>query len=51
MAHRKDITISHQDETAAVVIDGVKPGDTVVTDGASRVTDGAHVKVLAGHVS
>jgi membrane fusion protein, multidrug efflux system len=51
VAHRKDVTISHQDETAAVVTDGVKPGDTVVTDGASRVTDGAHVKVLAGHVS
>jgi multidrug efflux system membrane fusion protein len=46
MAHRKDVTISHQDETAAVVTDGVKPGDTVVTDGASRVTDGAHVKLL-----
>jgi multidrug efflux system membrane fusion protein len=47
MAHRKDVTISHQDETAAVVTEGVKPGDTVVTDGASRVTDGAHVKLLA----
>jgi multidrug efflux system membrane fusion protein len=50
VAHRKDVTISHQDETAAVVTEGVKPGDTVVTDGASRVTDGAHVKLLAGHV-
>jgi len=47
MAHRKDVTISHQDETAAVATEGVKPGDTVVTDGASRVTDGAHVKLLA----
>jgi len=46
-AHRKDVTISHQDETEAVVANGVKPGDTVVTDGASRVTDGAHVKLLA----
>ncbi len=46
VAHRKDVTISHQDETAAVVTQGVKPGDTVVTDGASRVTDGARVKLL-----
>ena len=39
--------VPHSDETAAVATEGVKPGDTVVTDGASRVTDGAHVKLLA----
>ena len=47
VAHRRDVTISHQDETAAVVTEGAKPGDTVVIDGASRVTDGARVKLLA----
>ena len=47
VAHRRDVTISHQDETAAVVTDGAKPGDSVVIDGASRVTDGARVKLLA----
>jgi membrane fusion protein, multidrug efflux system len=46
VAHRRDVTVSHQDETAAVITDGVKPGDVVITDGASRVTDGAHVKLL-----
>jgi multidrug efflux system membrane fusion protein len=45
-AHRRDVTISQQDETAAVVTEGIKPGDSVVTDGASLVTDGAHLKLL-----
>jgi multidrug efflux system membrane fusion protein len=44
---RRTIIISHQDDTRAVVTSGVMPGDTVVTDGASRLTDGAHVKKLA----
>jgi multidrug efflux system membrane fusion protein len=47
VAHRRSVTIPHQDETLAVISDGVKPGETVVTDGASRVTDGVHVKRLA----
>jgi multidrug efflux system membrane fusion protein len=46
VAHRRTVTIPHQDETLAVISDGVKPGETVVTDGASRVTDGVHVKRL-----
>ena len=46
VAHRRAITISNQDENTAVVTAGVRTGETVVTDGASRVTDGAHVKLL-----
>jgi multidrug efflux system membrane fusion protein len=46
IAHRRSVTIPHQDESIAVVSDGLRAGDTVVTDGASRVTDGAHVKLL-----
>jgi multidrug efflux system membrane fusion protein len=46
IAHRRSVTIPHQDENIAVVTAGVHAGETVVTDGASRVTDGAHVKLL-----
>jgi multidrug efflux system membrane fusion protein len=46
IAHRRSVTIPHQDELIAVVSDGLRTGETVVTDGASRVTDGAHVKLL-----
>jgi multidrug efflux system membrane fusion protein len=44
---RREVTISHQDDTRAVITAGLAPGDTVVTDGASRLTDGAHIKKLA----
>jgi multidrug efflux system membrane fusion protein len=47
VAHRRSVTIPHQDENLAVIADGLKPGEVVVTDGASRVTDGVHVKRLA----
>jgi multidrug efflux system membrane fusion protein len=46
-ATRRPVTISHQDDTLAVITTGLSPGDIVVTDGASRLTDGAHVKKLA----
>jgi multidrug efflux system membrane fusion protein len=45
---RRAVTIGQQNETIAVVTQGVQPGDAVVTDGASRVTDGAHVKIMTG---
>jgi multidrug efflux system membrane fusion protein len=44
---RRPVTVSHQDDTLAVITTGLSPGDAVVTDGASRLTDGAHVKKLA----
>ncbi len=44
---RRTITVSHQDDTTAVITAGLSPGDTIVTDGASRLTDGAHFKKLA----
>ena len=44
---RRIIMVPHQDDVRAVVASGLKPGETVVTDGASRLTDGAHVKRLA----
>jgi multidrug efflux system membrane fusion protein len=44
VAHRREVVVAHQDETIAVVSSGLKPGEQVITDGASRVTDGAHVR-------
>jgi multidrug efflux system membrane fusion protein len=44
-AHRRPVVVANQDDAVAVIDQGVKPGDTVVTDGVSRVTDGVKVKV------
>jgi membrane fusion protein, multidrug efflux system len=46
-AHRQLVQIPHQDETLAVIASGLHVGDTVITDGASRLTDGAKVHRLA----
>jgi multidrug efflux system membrane fusion protein len=45
-AHRRAVQIPHQDESIAVIGSGLKPGEIVVTDGSSRLTDGAHVRRL-----
>jgi multidrug efflux system membrane fusion protein len=42
---RRQVTVGHEDETASVITEGVKPGDRVVVDGAARLTDGAHVTI------
>jgi len=42
---RRQVTVGHEDETASVITDGVKPGDRVVIDGAARLTDGSHVTI------
>lgn len=46
-AHRKDVTIGYEDVLGAVVTGGILPGERVVVDGASRLTDGAKVAVVA----
>lgn len=51
VAHRRNVTVPRQDEDMAVVTDGVKAGEKVVTDGASRLTDGAKVKLLDRHAA
>jgi multidrug efflux system membrane fusion protein len=43
---RHPVTIARQTETLAVVSDGLQPGQVVVTDGASRLTDGSHIRQL-----
>lgn len=45
-AHRRDVTIGYEDDLGSVVTSGIKPGDHVVVDGASRLTDGAKVSVV-----
>lgn len=46
VVHRHPITVSRQDETVAVVTAGLQPGQLIVTDGASRLTEGSHVRRL-----
>ena len=47
-AHRHPVTVARQDEVQAVVSSGLRAGDLVVTDGASRLTEGSHVRRLTG---
>jgi multidrug efflux system membrane fusion protein len=46
-AHRKNVTIGYEDTIGSVVTSGIEPGEHVVVDGASRLTDGAKVSVVA----
>jgi multidrug efflux system membrane fusion protein len=43
---RQSVTVGHEDQAASIITAGLKPGDKVVTDGASRLTDGARVVVV-----
>jgi multidrug efflux system membrane fusion protein len=47
VAHRHAIDVARQDERVAVVSSGLQAGQTVVTDGASRLTEGSHVRRIA----
>jgi multidrug efflux system membrane fusion protein len=42
---RRPVTVGHEDMLAAIVTAGLQPGERVVVDGASRLTDGARVAV------
>ena len=44
VASRHPVTVARQDEQLAVVSSGLAPGQVVVTDGASRLTEGSHVR-------
>jgi multidrug efflux system membrane fusion protein len=44
---RKVVQVGHEDEKASIITAGLRPGDQVIVDGASRLTDGAKVKVTA----
>ena len=44
---RRPVQLGHEDERVSIVVAGLEPGDQVIVDGASRLTDGAKVKVAA----
>jgi multidrug efflux system membrane fusion protein len=44
-AKRQAITVGYEDEQGSVVASGLKGGETVVTDGASRLSDGSKVTI------
>jgi multidrug efflux system membrane fusion protein len=44
-AKRQNVTTGYEDEQASIVTDGLKGGEQVVTDGASRLSDGTRVTV------
>lgn len=47
-AKRRPVVIARQDETRAVIADGLADGERVVTTGFARLTDGAKVRIDAG---
>jgi multidrug efflux system membrane fusion protein len=46
IAHRKTVTIGYEDETGSVITSGINPGERVVIDGVSRLTEGATVSLV-----
>ncbi len=42
---RRVVTVGHEDTSVAVITTGVSPGDRVVTDGASRLSDGKKIEI------
>jgi multidrug efflux system membrane fusion protein len=46
VVRRQNVTVGYEDESGSVITSGVSPGDRVVIDGASRLTDGARVSVV-----
>ena len=44
-AERRAVTVGHEDLTVAIVAEGLKPGERVVVEGASRLSDGTKVTV------
>jgi multidrug efflux system membrane fusion protein len=44
---RRTVRVGHEDEQVAVIAQGIGAGDQVITDGASRLRDGSHVRVMS----
>ncbi len=42
---RRDVKVGFEDDQTSVVLEGVKPGEQVVTDGAQRLSDGAKIAI------
>ncbi len=41
---RQPVTVGHEDAQDSIITKGLKPGDKVVVDGASRLSDGSKVQ-------
>ena len=48
---RHPITVVRQTDAVAIVSAGLTPGQVVVTEGASRLTDGSHIQPLSSDAS
>lgn len=44
-AKRQPVTVGYEDEQASVIVAGLSGGEKVVTDGASRLSDGSKVSI------
>ena len=45
-AHMRPVTTGRQDETQVVITSGIRPGETVITSGFSRLSDGGKVRMI-----
>ena len=43
---RRDVKGGHEDAQQSIIADGIRPGDKVVIDGASRLNDGSKVTIV-----
>ena len=43
---RRDVKVGHEDEQASIITEGVKVGDKVVVDGASRLNETSKVTIV-----
>ena len=43
---RRDVTVGHEDAQQSIIAEGVKTGEKVVVDGASRLNDGSKVTIV-----
>ncbi|HET6238232.1 MAG TPA: efflux RND transporter periplasmic adaptor subunit [Acetobacteraceae bacterium] len=44
-AHRRDVTVAHEDQEVSIIATGLQPGDRVVTDGAARLAEDTKVAI------
>lgn len=46
--NRREVKVGHEDLRAAILAEGVAPGERIVVDGASRLSDGARITIAPG---
>jgi len=46
-AARRPVVVGHEDMRTAIIAEGLAPGERVVVDGASRLTDGSRISIVA----